>query len=178
MYLIIWWYHIYLLSTGETTGMQRSASLTALTVQTLTPAHSISHFVTLSPRKWMANVMRMEPVRLGNVGTTVRSTVWGCSPTWQGLSQVSVIFINIEKKVIYYQLELRKNNLPTFDWMLQSSSKEKEVKPCSHALLRRHVIGGQMLVRIAPPSLPPHHLPPIFHPNLSHHKLFSELVNR
>ena len=30
----------------------------------------------------------------------------------------------------------------------------------SHALLRIHVIGGQRLVRIAPPSLPPHHSGP------------------
>ena len=30
----------------------------------------------------------------------------------------------------------------------------------SHALLRIHIIGGQRSVRIAPPSLPPHHSGP------------------
>ena len=29
-----------------------------------------------------------------------------------------------------------------------------------HALLRIHIIGGQRSVRIAPPSLPPHHSSP------------------
>ena len=50
--------------------------------------------------------------------------------------------------------------------MLQSSSgrKWKEVRNniaiYSHALPRIHVIGGQKSVRIAPPSLPPHHCGP------------------
>ena len=50
----------------------------------------------------------------------------------------------------------------------------------SHALLRMHVIGGQRLVRVAPPSLPPHHSSPVtlittgaFSRNVG--KLFSEL---
>ena len=43
-------------------------------------------------------------------------------------------------------------------------AKVKEVRNnvavYSHALLRIHVIGGQRSVRIAPPSLPPHHSGP------------------
>ena len=42
--------------------------------------------------------------------------------------------------------------------------KVKEVRTnvanYSHVLLRIHVIGGQRAVRIAPPSLPPHHSGP------------------
>ena len=43
-------------------------------------------------------------------------------------------------------------------------AKVKEVRTnitiYSHALLRIHIIGGQRSVRIAPPSLPPHHSDP------------------
>ena len=44
------------------------------------------------------------------------------------------------------------------------SAKVKEVQTnvaiYSHAVLRIHVIGGQRSVRIAPPTLPPHHSSP------------------
>ena len=57
------------------------------------------------------------------------------------------------------------NNLPTF-WQCsshhQGESEEVWTNSAiySHALLRIHVIGGQRSVRIAPPSLPPHHSSP------------------
>ena len=52
------------------------------------------------------------------------------------------------------------NNLPNFDWMLQSSSGRKvqtNITICSHAPLRIHVIWGHRSVRIVPPSLLPYH---------------------
>ena len=60
---------------------------------------------------------------------------------------------------------VRKITCRRFDWMLQSLSGRKwrvrtKVAIYSHALLRIHVIGGQRSVRIAPPSLPPHHSGP------------------
>ena len=57
-------------------------------------------------------------------------------------------------------------------------AKMKEVRNnvaiYSHALLRIHVIGGQRLVRIAPPSLPPHHSGPAtrdFQSSISEHSV-------
>ena len=58
------------------------------------------------------------------------------------------------------------NNLPTFrlNAPVVIRAKVKEVRTnitiYSHTLLRITVIGGQRLVRIAPPSLPPHHSDP------------------
>ena len=57
------------------------------------------------------------------------------------------------------------NNLPTFRLNAPVVIRAK-VKKCEQtlllisALLRICVIGGQRLVRIAPPSLPPHHSGP------------------
>ena len=48
--------------------------------------------------------------------------------------------------------------------------RTKKVAIYSHALLRIHVIGDQRSVRIAPPSLPPHHSGPAtrdFHSSIS-----------
>ena len=65
-------------------------------------------------------------------------------------------------KIIYSS----ENNLPTFRLNAQViiRAKVKEVQTNitidSHTLLRIHVIGGQRSVRIAPPSLPPHHSNP------------------
>ena len=39
----------------------------------------------------------------------------------------------------------------------ESEEVRTNVAIYSHALLRIHVIGGQRSVRVAPPSLPPHH---------------------
>ena len=49
-----------------------------------------------------------------------------------------------------------------FDWMLHSWSgrKWRSANKCCYALLKIHVIGGQRLVRVALPSLPPHHSGP------------------
>ena len=68
-------------------------------------------------------------------------------------------------KVICYQLELGKK---LADVLTECSSRHQgkseelqtNIAIYSHALLRIHVIGGQRLVRIAPPSLPPHHSGP------------------
>ena len=68
------------------------------------------------------------------------------------------------------------NNLPMFrlNAPVVIRAKVKEVRNnvviYSHALLRICIIGGQRLVRIAPPSLPPHHSGPA-----TRDKLFSEL---
>ena len=61
----------------------------------------------------------------------------------------------------------QKNNLPMFrlNAPVVIRAKVKEVRTnitiYSHTLLRIHVIGGQRSVRIAPPSLPPHHSDPV-----------------
>ena len=57
--------------------------------------------------------------------------------------------------------------LPLFRFRVLYWAKTKEQKwgrtgnEASNALLRIHIIGGQKSVRIAPPSLPPHHCSPV-----------------
>ena len=70
-----------------------------------------------------------------------------------------------EEKVICFQLELGKK---LADVSTECSSRHQgesdkvwtNIAIYSHALLRIHIIGGQRSVRIAPPSLPPHHSGP------------------
>ena len=107
----------------------------------------IAFFATSSKRKYQSSCPSIN---------------WSCLRAHTMLSGFSVGFCNNEEKVICYQLELGKI---TCDISTECSSchqgESEEVQTnISHALLRTHVIGGQRSVRIAPPSLPPHHRGP------------------
>ena len=84
-----------------------------------------------------------------------------CTINFQWL--LSWLLHKCKLSVTNYSLE---NNLPTFrlNAPVVIRAKVKEVRTnitiYSHTLLRIHIIGGQRLVRIAPPSLPPHHSDP------------------
>ena len=96
---------------------------------------------------------------------TVAKLIVSMINTMVNFSGFSVGFcINEEED---YLLPTRwENSLPMY--RLNASvvirAKVKEVRTnitiYSHTLLRIHIIGGQRSVRIAPPSLPPHHTDP------------------
>ena len=81
---------------------------------------------------------------------------WTSIPTFSGFS---VGFCINEEEGYLLPTIARKITCRCFDWMLQSSSGRKWRGANKHYY--SHVIGGQRLVRIAPPFLPPHHSDPV-----------------
>ena len=85
--------------------------------------------------------------------------------TMSGYTEVLKKLSNREKSYLLPNLS-SKNNLPTFQLnapvVIKAKVKEVQTNVAiyTHALLRIHVIGRQRSVRIAPPSLPPHHSGP------------------
>ena len=59
------------------------------------------------------------------------------------------------------------NNLPTYQLNAPVKEVRTNIAIYSHALLRIHITGGQMMVQIVPPSLPPYHSSPATRDHLS-----------
>ena len=84
--------------------------------------------------------------------------VWIKSYVFKTSSGFSVDCRINEEKVICYNLRLENNFRPNAPVVISMKVKkcETNIAIYSYALLRICVNGGQMSVRIAPPSLPPH----------------------
>ena len=79
-------------------------------------------------------------------------------------NKIGLLIITSMKRRLSVANFSSENNLPMFRLNVPVVNRAKEVQTniaiYSHALLRIHVIWGQRSVRIAPPSLSPHHSGP------------------
>ena len=108
------------------------------------------------------NVSLLENVKVGIESTIgpggIIVVVWIKSYVFKTSSGFSVDCCINEEKVICYNLRLENNFRPNAPVVISMKVKkcETNIAIYSYALLRICVNGGQMSVRIAPPSLPPH----------------------